>query len=191
MRKLRSNVWVLGLMLACVSLFLGAADGQETTKEKQSKEPTAEKQTKPVAAYRLEFSVRELEGGKRVNGRSYTMLVQDDTPARMRVGSRVPYPTAPKGLGQFQYQDVGMNIDCRVRERENYLLLDSTLELSSVVPPEKSEQTGEGVIAPVFRQVRSSISSEILAGKPTVISVMDDVASKTRYEIEVTATKVG
>lgn len=184
MRKLFWNALVLALIVPCLTAFPETAGAQET---KQPKEAAAEKQTKPVAAYRLEFVVRELENGKRVNARSYMMLVQDDTPAKVRVGSRVPYATVGP---QFQYQDVGMNIDCLLRERENYVLLRSTLEWSSVVPPARSEQTGEAAMHPVFRQVSCSVSSELLPGKPTIVSVMDDVASKSRYEIEVTATRV-
>jgi hypothetical protein len=172
------------LALACFALLAEKTVAQESAKEKQVKEVIVEKQAKPLSTYRLEFSLREVEDSKRLNARSYTMLVDEDVWGRIRVASRVPVAT---GKEQFQYVDVGVNIDCRIRERESHLLLEATIEISSFVSP---EQPAAVPSSPVMRTVRSQISAAIPPGKPTLISTADDTATKHRYEVEVTAAKV-
>ncbi len=141
------------------------------------------KQPKPFAVYRLEFAVRELQDGKRLNTRSYAMLLHEGLEwGKARVGNRVPITTGPN---LFQYFNVGLNIDCRVREEEGYVLMDSTIEISSIVE-EKTVPTGN----PVVREAHSEVHTAVPPGKPTVISTLDDVSSNHRYEVEVTATKV-
>ena len=109
------------------------------------------------------------------------MVVEDGSFGRIRVGNRSTCRP------EVVYRDVGMNIDCRPREREGGAALDITLDSTSVVPPEHSQAaTGN----PVVRQQRINMMSVVTLGKPTLVSSMDDVESNRRYEIEVTATKV-
>jgi hypothetical protein len=173
-----------GLVIA-VTLGLPQAGGaQESTKDQHSSEAskTAEKM---ISVYRLEFVVRELEDGKKINSRSYTMSVQDGDTGRIRVGNRIPYNT---GKDQFQYFEVGINIDCRLHDHGSYILLEGTsIEISSIV---KDESSTGGTPNPIVRQARSSVAAAITPGKPTVITSLDDVSSNRRYEVEVTATKV-
>lgn len=173
---------------ALVTISLGmstmAALAQEEKKEAKPKESATTTQPKPASTYRVEFVVKEIEDGKKVNTRSYMMVVQEEDFGRLRVGNRVPYVAGEK---QYQYTDVGMNIDCHVFERENGVMLNVSVESSSVVA---SEQTAGASINPVFRQQRTNLITAVTPGKPTVIAAMDDVVTNRRYEIEVTATKV-
>jgi hypothetical protein len=166
-------------MAFCLPLIPNSASAQqEKGKEAATTEP------KPVAEYRIEFNIREIEDGKRLNSRNYMMVVQEGSFGRIRVGNRVPYQTDEK---QFQYQDVGMSIDCRPRERESDVALEWSLESSSVVA---QEQTAGVTSNPVFRQQRTNDTSVVTPGKPALVASMDDVVTNRRYEIEVTATKV-
>jgi hypothetical protein len=174
-----------GVILVSLPRLTPGARAQEVKKENQSQEISTPKRARPTALYRVEFVVRELENGKRINARSYTMLAREVQHTRIRVGNRVPYSTGP--AGQFQYQEVGMNIDFTLSELENSLLLVTTFETSGMAAP---AQMGGGTTNPVFRQVRFESNSELPPGKPTVISTLDDVSTNRRYEIEVTATKV-
>ena len=112
------------------------------------------------------------------------MVVEDGSYAMIRVGNRVPIVGGEKGL---QYNDVGMNIDCRPHGREDSVALQIGVESSSVVA---QEQPPTATTNPVFRQQRSNIESVVTLGKPTLVATMDDVVTNRRYEIEVTATKV-
>lgn len=152
---------------------------QEAPKAAAEAKSVAE--TQPQSVYRLDFVVRELEGDRKINSRSYSMSARNNDWGRIRVGSSIPVKT---GENTFQYKDVGINIDCRLEERESGAMLNTTFESSSLAAPE------EKIANPVLRQVRLSEESLVTAGKPTVIGKLDDVATNHRFEIEVTATKV-
>jgi hypothetical protein len=166
-------------MAFCLPLIPNSASAQQ---EKAKESVTTEQ--KPLVAYRIEFNVREIEDGKRLNSRNYMMIVEDGSWGMIRVGNRVPIVGGAKGL---QYDDVGMNIDCQPRGREDSVALQISLESSSVVAQEMPPAAASN---PVFRQQKSNITSVVTPGKPTLIATMDDVVTNRRYEIEVTATKV-
>ncbi len=136
--------------------------------------------------YRVDYTIREMEGNKVLNFRKYMLMAEEDHPARTRVGNRISIQTAPS---VSQYQDVGMNIDCRVRQREGQVLLETTVESSSVAPPESpSGEIAKG--GPVLRRMNTTVEAAVSPGKPTIIGSMDDVTSNHRYEIEVTVAQV-
>jgi len=172
MRRHISIQWAIALVAFCLPLIPKVAIAQQETKAQ-----------KPVTAYRLEFNVREIENGKRLNSRNYMIMAEEGSFARMRVGNRVPYQTAEK---QYQYSNVGMNIDCRPREHENGVALEITVDFSSVAPSSETAPSYN----PVFRSNRSEVQTVVSLDKPTLVTSLDDVESNRRYEIEVTATKV-
>jgi hypothetical protein len=136
-------------------------------------------------AYVMNYVVRELDGTKVVNQRTYVLntLARPDRDeySRFRVGNRVPV-----GSGNaVSYVDVGVNLDNRVREAGDLLALEVTAEISSIASAK------EGVIEPpTVRQIKGTASSLITPGKPTVVFVADDPTSQHRFELEVTATPV-
>jgi hypothetical protein len=172
MRNRMSISFAIAVVAFCLALIPSSATAQQETKV-----------PKPITAYRLEFNVRELDNGKRVNSRNYMMMAVDGFLAKIRVGNKVPYQTAEK---QYQYNNVGMNIDCRPQEHQEGLDLDIMVDFSSVAP---SSETAPS-FNPVFRSNRSEVQTVVAFGKPTLITSLDDVESNRRYEIEVTATKV-
>jgi len=183
MRRLLLGGVKLGLVAAALFGLANVSRAQEAPKIAP---PQAVEKPMYRSVYRLEFVVREVEDGKRLNSRTYTMSVQDgDQGGMIRVGNRIPYNT---GKDQYQYFDVGINIDCRLHERDNYVLLDGGgIEISSVV---KDESTAAGTLNPVVRQARARFAVAVTPGKPTMVTALDDVSSNRRYEVEVTATKV-
>ena len=60
------------VMAFCLPLIPNSASAQQ---EKGKEAATTEQ--KPVVAYRIEFNVREIEDGKRLNSRNYMMVVED------------------------------------------------------------------------------------------------------------------
>ena len=172
MRNSMSIRCAIAVVAFCLALIPTSATAQQDTKA-----------PKPITAYRLEFSVRELENGKRVNSRNYMMMAEDGSFARIRVGNRVPFQTSKD---QYQYNNVGMNIDCRPHEQQEGVALDVTVDISSVAPPSETAPSYN----PVFRSSRSEVQTVLAFGKPTLITSLDDVESNRHYEIEVTATKV-
>jgi hypothetical protein len=172
------------LAIAVIALCLPLIPNSAAAQEEKSKESVTTEQ-KPLAVYRIEFNVREIEDGKRLNSRNYMMVVDEGNRGMIRVGNRVPFQTSEK---QYQYHDVGMNIDCRPRDRESGIELIINVEVSSVVPP--GELVAAPTYNPVFRTQSTGVTPIVTPGKPTLIASMDDVVTNRRYEIEVTATKV-
>jgi len=138
----------------------------------------------PRSSFRLDYVLYELEGGRRSNERTYSMTVNDGSHGQLRSGSRVPIVAGDKGV---QYQDVGLKVSGRVVEREGDLTLDTEIEISTFAMP---EQAAEAKGNPVLRTVGQTLSSRPALGKPTILSTLDDLASRKRLQLEVTVTRL-
>ncbi len=77
----------------------------------------------PATTLKLQVTFTESEGEKKFANLPYTFFVNAADNAswtKVRVGSRVPVATAnDKGATQFQYIDVGTNIDARAVSSDN------------------------------------------------------------------------
>lgn len=188
--------WLAMASLAFL-LWPAAAAAQEVSKAGAKVQETGKAETavqaEPVTVYRLDYVIHELDAGKRINERKYSLSVEASRPGRkewghVRVGRRVPVAiaTGASSANATQYMDVGVNLDCALREQAGDLLLETTVEMSSVVTGGELAVPG----APVTRQARASMVSLLLPGKPTIIGTLDDVDSTHTYQIEVTASKV-
>jgi hypothetical protein len=105
----------------------------------------------PATTLKVQVTFAEQEGDKKVSSLPYTFFVRVADPgpiptwAKVRIGSRVPVATGDdKGTIQFQYIDVGTNIDARGWSIDDgrfdiYLNLErSWVEGNVLVPAEKS-----------------------------------------------------
>jgi hypothetical protein len=176
-------------------LLMGLANVPSTAAQLAPKQE--EVQPKPSESYKLDFAVSELDNGKKINSRSYSMLIRAEAAPKftgmknLRIGSRVPYSTST-GTGaasnDIQYQDIGMNIDCRLMPMGNgNVVIEANWEYSTVA---EVQEAAHATLGPVFRQVRSRIESIVPLDKPTVLAEMDDVASTRHYVFEVKVTKI-
>jgi hypothetical protein len=143
---------------------------------------------KPVSAYRLEFSINELDDGKKINARHYSVnLTDDDSSKELKIGTRVPVEAEP---GKFQYVDVGTSILCRMIARPNTLnslSLQVKAEISSFALPDQGTRGGEQAL---IRQMTISGGTLVVSDKPVIIGSVDDPNSKRQYQLEVTTTKL-
>lgn len=111
------------------------------------------------------------------------MLVDAGGKADFRVGTRVPYPTAANQNGgptNFQYADVGVNIDCFVRETSGKVSLSAQIEISSVVKPAQAAVS----LAPTISNVRAGISTVIPTDKPTLVASIEDPVTMRKFDVE-------
>ncbi len=183
MRKRFLTILTAAFIAGGMAFSLSTARAQET-KEKQSKDVTAEKQSKPPTFYRVDYSISELDHGKRANTRNYTLKVEGDRGnAGFRVGSRIPLSS---GTPAFQYYDVGVNLDCGLREYETFVWLHTKLELNSVAGSESSNVA----TPPVIRHLQFNDTISASLGKAILVGAIDDVTANRRYEIEVTVEKI-
>src|SRR5271169_3036013 len=99
------------IMTLIIGNGVRTASAQDSNASKSA--PEAEK---TVNAYRLDFSVNEIEDGKKINARLYSMNLNAEDANEVKIGTRVPVEAKQ---GEFTYLDVGTNIWCRIGERAN------------------------------------------------------------------------
>src|SRR5438309_6159945 len=110
-------------------------------------------------AYKLDFSVNEIDDGKKVNSRQYSMNLSAGDANDVKIGTRVPIEAKQ---GEFQYLDVGTSIWCRLRDRKdvvwlgNDVLLNLKAEISNFALPEQQGQQ----VRPVLRQLNINASTQ-------------------------------
>jgi hypothetical protein len=149
----------------------------------------ADAQEEPSHAYRLDFTVSELEDGKKINTRQYSINTNAPDKHEIKIGSRVPVEAKQ---GELQYMDVGTSIWCQLRDHKdeawlaNDVLLNVRSEISNFALPDQQEQT----LHPILRQMKIEASTIALVGKPIVVGTMDDPNSKRQFQLEVTVTRL-
>lgn len=154
----------------------GAADG--TTKPQSSAKPSAE-------AYHLEFSINELEDGKKINSRQYSMYLIPSEPVDIKIGTRVPVEAKE---GEFQYLDVGTSLSARIGESRGQTELIVRADLSNFAVPEPNQEKRD--LHPIVRQVKMGGSVLLPLTKTIVLDSVDDPNSKRQFQLEVTVTKL-
>jgi type II secretory pathway component GspD/PulD (secretin) len=143
---------------------------------------------RPRKAYRLTYTITELDGDKRIGTQHYAMIVAAGQRTVLKQGSKVPIATGSFGAGsssgpqtQFTYVDVGMNFDATLDEFANGVRLRSKVEQLGV-----AEQTsGVGAQDPVIRQSSLEGTSFLALGKPLVLGSMDIPGSTRHLDVEV------
>lgn len=154
--------------------------------------------------YKVNYVITELDNGKKVDSHSYTLLLspspgdKDPVPSasgRIRIGSRLPIAvgsgTSPVNT-QFQYMDVGMNIDSRLTPVGDTMAnVYSTLSISGIVAENPEERTkGTAPSQPIVRTVTAEDRTTVSFGKTATIAVMDEPNSKRAVQIQMTVSRV-
>lgn len=136
--------------------------------------------------YRLDFVVKEVDEGKIINSRSYSMMIAAGLQPgfnSIRTGNKVPFSHG----NSPDYIDVGVNIDCRgARELQDQLSLTVSAEVSNLAP---GQTPGSGPL-PLLRQNKWNSEVIVALRKPTTIFSSDDPSSKHKMQLELTATPI-
>ena len=171
-------------MLKRIALILLAASAIAAAQDKAPPPPPPPPPPPGRAVvYRLEYTITETEGTKKVNARTYTMLVEDHKSGSIRVGNKVPLQNKD---GAIQYFDVGVNIDGRPTAIDSASVrLNTIIENTSVVVAEAATAK-----APVVRNLRNSIELGLPLDKPVVLTTQDDPGSNTTIQVQVLAKQV-
>lgn len=188
MARLVRFIAVVVLFLSC-AVVLSAQDAKENSQDK----PAAEKNPHPgqpgwvPQPYRLDFSFYELEDGKKINTRHYSLDLTAGSSNELKIGTRVPVPIG--GGTNYQYMDVGTRIWADlVVEGGGELQLNVKSEVSNL---DMSGATHDHSQAPpIVRQIQINGTTMLVTGKPILIGSMDDPNSNRQFQLEVTATKL-
>jgi hypothetical protein len=135
--------------------------------------------------YHLDLVVKEVESGRVINARSYSMTVATGGgDSVIRTGNKVPISTGGTGAGSLTYLDVGVNIDCHAaHEIQDQLALNVSAEISSIASEPPSNQ-------PLIRQTKWNSEVIVSIRKPTTIFSSDDPTTKRQTQLELTAIPI-
>ena len=145
-----------------------------------------------AAVYRVEFNIHDGSASRR-----YVMMIEGNDKGVMRLGQKVPYatgslnPGAPGGpmvATQFNYADVGVNIDCRLNELNGKVSMKASLEISTVLPQDKGAQ--QTIPSPTIGQLRIDVNGIVNLGKTTMVASVDDPVTSRKFDVEATVTKM-
>jgi hypothetical protein len=175
---------LFSFMIAIALIAASAATAQ------QQPVPFAPK--KDVSFYRLDFVLRELDDGKIVNARSYSMWLKTDSvwAGNLRAGNDIPVATIPtqEKPAEVSYKNIGFQMDCALDEIDNNPVLTISGSISAVLPPDQAHDPKSTL--PVFRKIAFKSVALLTPGKATMVSSIDDPGSKRRFQLEVTAIKL-
>lgn len=182
-------------MRTAIALIAAAALGSALPLAAQErKDPGPE-----LAAYRVQFDIRDASDTTAKAPRRYTMIVNPGSKSTLRVGTRVPYATGSlqPGTGQgggvtplvstqYQYADIGVNIDCTLQEAGAKVRLNADLEMSSVL---KREEAGIPH-APTIASIRVSIGAALAMNKPVLVASVEDPVTLHKFDVEAGVTRL-
>ena len=180
------------LMLMIVSLAVVSLTAQEDTKKSQEtpEKDAVIKKEAAVPTYKMVFSVYELQEGKKINQRDYSLLVEANGRGAntLKIGTKVPIDA---GNGGVTYADVGFEMRCSAAETVNNKLgISFDMIVTNFAIPEQNTDPRTAGSRPVLRGVTQRVSAVVNPGKPQILTTMDDVNSNKRMQVELTATKV-
>lgn len=142
-------------------------------------------------AYRLTYTLAEMDGTKRVGSHRYEIVLDaghDVPPARLSLGTKVPVETGElEGNSTSQsisYIDVGLTIEARLQLFANGLELRSHV-IQSAVDSQQSLPK-----APVIRQTDFSSAVLVNEGKSLTIGNVDMPGTTHVLQIQVELTKI-
>ena len=177
------------LVLALAPAVFCQSPGK-TTLDQPARKDAAE----PGSYYKLSFAIFEVEDAKRVNQREYSMIVKSNEgrPTSVKSSTRVPIATGVTESHdtQITYIDVGLQISCSMlKELAGKIAVTCDVEISNILQEPSPEARNN--LGPVLRTTNAKYAWAVLSpGKPTTLSTIDDVNSKKRIQVEVTATRL-
>jgi len=137
------------------------------------------------SAWKVEFTVAEIEDGKVLNERRYSLLMMAQSRESIRAGNQVPVVTTVNNTPSTQYMDVALSIDCQLNDVVSPVTARVSFEISRLA----TEPAGR-VSNPLLRFVRGSSAFVVNPGKKDVVLTADDVNSKRQYQVSMLATKL-
>lgn len=189
MRNMVASCFVITILLFGAKLVHGQEETGTNNPAKSPKpaaeesKPKPDQREKPVQPYRLDFSVNELENGKKINSRHYSIDLTAGSANQIKIGTRVPVEW---GSAQLQYIDVGTNIWANLRESANDLQLEVRSDVSNL--DMDSAHDHNAMSAPIVRQIQINGSTLFVTGKVIVLGAVDDPNSNREFQLEVIAT---
>jgi uncharacterized lipoprotein YehR (DUF1307 family) len=136
--------------------------------------------------FKLDFVIREFDDNKLVSTKTYSAVSSGDEKNRtsIRTGNKVPYQAGPNSTN---YADVGVNIDVyKMQEANGQLMVTVSADVTTIPTPNESLNA----MLPHIRQNKWNATVTMPMSKPTLLFSSDDLNSKRKLQLELTATPV-
>ncbi|HUO17410.1 MAG TPA: hypothetical protein VMX38_20685 [Verrucomicrobiae bacterium] len=189
MRRITS---VITALLFAISLLPFVGNPKTASAQEKSNSTNAPAAEQPMNAYRVDLAFNEMEDGKKVNTRHYSIDLTAGRPDEIKIGTRIPVATSDSsttqasGNTQYQYIDLGTSVEAQLINHEQELHISGEISsIDTTAGPERS-----ATLLPVVRQIRIQGSTALVLGKPIVIGIADDPNSKRQFQLEATVTKL-
>jgi len=142
-------------------------------------------------AYRLTYTLTEMDGAKRVGSHHYVIAVDVDAPpTSLKLGTKIPIETGASGPGslpgqtEISYIDIGVNIRSHLRQFANGVELNSHVVQSAVDPLQSALKT------PVIRVSEMESTVLLNENKPVILGNVDTPGSTHSLQIQVEMTSL-
>jgi type II secretory pathway component GspD/PulD (secretin) len=148
---------------------------------------------------KLQFIVSKYQGEKKISSVPYVIATNANQrrPASLRVGAKVPIPMTAVGngpAGSFNYENVGVSIDCSVfTSGQGLFRVEVNLDDSSIyMNDQTASPTGTPRIngAPTFRTFRITNSLVLKDGQTSQMTSAADPVTGDVMRIDLTLTVV-
>lgn len=155
----------------------------------------AQAPTPAETTYRLDFVLHELQNGKQVSDRSYSLVLtyreHSNNYGRIRIGGSVPVKTegssnaSSDAADRYTYKDIGFSLDCSLPSAPSpdSLPVNLTAAVTSIVPPSQPP-------LPIFRTASASVNLTLPIGKRVSVAKLEDLSADDTYELEVQVTPI-
>ena len=189
--------------LQTIALVFAFALASSATVRAQDKPaaPPAKPPQPAVIPLKVQVIISRFQGEKKLSSLPYTLSVNADSRATLRMGAKVPVmmimtANMPKDVpqgGPIQYQDVGTDIDCYVwrAQEDGRYRLEITISDTSVYgdgPAANDNKPTPG--NPSFRSFRASDSMVLRDGQTSQFTTATDKVSGEIVKVDVTLTVV-
>jgi hypothetical protein len=173
----------LSMAAIFVALLAGGGSTGVSAQETSAGKPAAPDVTTPMHNYRADYSLIESEDGKKVDSRQYSLNLSKDGRSMVQIGTKVP--AGSKADGTLQYLDANTEINGRLIDHPNGLVLDVSCNVTSVASDQATR-----VDRPLLRTFVIANDIVVTPGKSMVVGIADDPDSKRQFELDVTVTEL-
>jgi type II secretory pathway component GspD/PulD (secretin) len=149
---------------------------------------------RPRKLYRLTYTITDIDGSKRADAQSYSLIVASDEKTSLKQGSRVPIVSATNDASnssaesRVQYQDIGMHIEASVWGSTDGVMLRTKVEQTqTTIADEKATASPQN--PNVLQAVWEGVST-LIPGKPLVIGSLGPAGTGHKQEVAVIAELV-
>jgi hypothetical protein len=181
-------ILILGCAMLSAPALTLAQDTPAPTKAQTEKPVEDKAKSHPIEQYHLDFSINELEDGKKINSRQYSMDLNSNGSDEIKIGTRVPVATKEGESREFQYVDVGTSIYARIGQNHDQTELTVRAESSNLATESSPGERQD--LGPMIRQLKMGGTVLLPVSKPVILSSADDPNSRRQFQLEVTVTKV-